>query len=143
MWTEIRPRAFHLFDEPNVGHLISLNRDLTPQSTPVWVDRDGTTAVLNSAEGRQKVRNLRRNPFAILTVHSLADPYNWVQVRGEAALSHDGAEEHIHKLSMKYFGRPYPFEDELGQRVIIRLHATVVRCAEQRPLPDEALDAAP
>jgi hypothetical protein len=36
--------------------------DGSPQNTQVWVDTDGEHILVNTAEGRQKVKNVRRDP---------------------------------------------------------------------------------
>ncbi len=57
-----------LLDEANLAHLVTLMKDGSPQVTPVWVTHDGTHVIINTAEGRQKPRNLRRDPRVALSV---------------------------------------------------------------------------
>jgi PPOX class probable F420-dependent enzyme len=119
---EIPQAAWSLFDEPNFAHLATLQVDGSPQSTPVWVERDGNVVLFNSARGRAKVRNLERDPRVALSVHDRDDPYRYVQVRGVAELVDDGAVEHIHALSQKYRGRDYSDRLQPGeQRVTVRV----------------------
>ena len=68
----------------------TVDPDGSPNCTPVWVDRDGGIAVVNSRLGRRKVRNLERDPRATLTVVARDDPYMWVQVRGAVELTRSG-----------------------------------------------------
>ena len=42
--------------------------DGSPQLTETWVDTDGENVVINTVEGFQKVRNLRRDPRVSLNV---------------------------------------------------------------------------
>ena len=37
----------------------TINADGSPQVTPVWVDHDGDTVLINTARGRIKEKNLR------------------------------------------------------------------------------------
>ena len=48
------------------ANLATVNTDGTPQVTPVWVDYDGTHVRFNTAKGRVKDQNLRRNPAVAL-----------------------------------------------------------------------------
>jgi hypothetical protein len=50
--------------EPNIGVVATLRRDGSAHLTAVWVDSDGDHVVFNTAEGRVKPRNLRRDPSA-------------------------------------------------------------------------------
>lgn len=112
----------HLLDEPNFGHLATLLPDGSPQSSVVWVDRDGDTVVLNTAKGRVKHRNIERDSRVSLSVHNRDRPTEYVEVRGRAELIDEGADEHIDALAMKYLGKDvYPFRFAGQERVIIRI----------------------
>ena len=57
------PKAFaDILKKPSFAHLSTLMADGGPQSSPVWIDTDGSQLVVNSAEGRVKDRNMRRDP---------------------------------------------------------------------------------
>lgn len=109
MPAQLSERARSLLEKPVFAHLATLMRDGSPQVTPVWVDTDGSRILVNTALGRQKERNIRRNPLVALSVTDPQDPYLRLQVRGRVVeVRTEGAEEHIHKLSYKYRGQPYP-----------------------------------
>jgi PPOX class probable F420-dependent enzyme len=94
--------------------------DSVPQMTVNWIDWDGERVLLNTAEGRVKPRNLRRNPNVSVCVYNSDNPYQFVSIIGTAELSYDGAEEHINELSHRYFGRDYHYV-EGERRVIARI----------------------
>lgn len=95
-----------LLQRPVLGYLATLMADGSPQVTPLWVDTDGEYIYVNTAEGRVKPRNVRRDPRVALAVLDPANPYQTqVQVRGRVVeVTTEGAEEHIHKLAKKYRG---------------------------------------
>jgi PPOX class probable F420-dependent enzyme len=127
MSAEIPEVAWSLFDEPNLAHVATLMPDGSPQSTPVWVERDGNTVLFNTARGRAKPRNLERDPRVAISAHDRDDPYRYAQVRGVAELVDEGATDHIHKLSQKYRGRDYSDNLRPGERrVIVRITPTSV-----------------
>ena len=110
-----------LFLDPNYGVVTTLRSDGSPQMTVVWLDWDGEHVVFNTAEGRAKPRNIRRNPTVGVFVMNPEDPYRWIAVTGTAEMTRDGASEHIDKLAKKYRGR-----DSYGlapgeQRIIVRI----------------------
>ena len=112
-----------LLESPNFAHLATVMPDGSPQVTPVWVDYDGAHVLVNTAEGRQKPRNLRRDPRVALSVVDQGNAYAWVAIRGRVVeLTHENADEHIDRLSKKYLGRDsYPARKAGEQRVIVKI----------------------
>ena len=106
--------------DPNLAVVATIRPDGTPQLTPTWVDWDGEHVLINTAEGRWKPKYLRRDPRVSVFVLDPGNPYNWVSVTGKAELTHEGAEEHIHKLSRKYRGEDYDAPKD-PQRILVRV----------------------
>lgn len=99
-------RARAMFASPNIGHLATLMADGSPQVSPVWVDTDGEHVLVNTAAGRIKWANVRRDPRVAIDVTEQNDPYNMVTVRGRViAMREEGATEHIDMLARRYTGR--------------------------------------
>ena len=120
------PDPFHdLFERETFAVFGTLMADGTPQLTPVWIDRDDEGHLLiNTARGRQKERNVERDPKVGVCVMDPDDPYRYVSVRGEVAeVTEDGAVEHIDALARRYMGvEEYPNHgEESGARVVIRI----------------------
>ena len=85
--------------------LATMMRDGTPQLTPVWFNTDGTHILINSAKGRVKDRNMRRNSSVAIVIVDPKDPYRYIQIRGEVVeITTLGAREHIDTLAYKYRG---------------------------------------
>jgi PPOX class probable F420-dependent enzyme len=94
-----------LLQGPNFAHLVTLNEDGTPHVTPLWIDVDDEGNVLvNSAVGRKKDRNIRRDPRVAASIHAQDDPYTWTAINGTVVSIETGeeAEAHIDLLSQKY-----------------------------------------
>ena len=62
-----------LFEKKGFAHLATRMPDGRPQVTPVWCDFDGDHLLINSARGRVKDRNSRRDPRVTATIQ---DPDN-------------------------------------------------------------------
>ena len=101
----------------------TVNPDGSPQVTPVWVDYDGEHIVINSEEKRRKVKNLKRDPRASVSVANPDNPYEYTEFRGRAVeITSEGGAEHIDKLAKKYMGQDkYPYNQPGDVRVIIRI----------------------
>jgi len=113
-----------LFKKPAFAHLTTLMPDGSPQVSPVWCEYDGTHVVINSAKGRQKDRNMRRDPRVALAISDPENPYRYLQVRGKVVeITEQGADAHIDKLSHKYMGKDYPYRDPSSTRVIYKIRA--------------------
>ncbi len=99
-----------LLQRPVFAHVATLMKDGSPQVTPVWIDTDGQYVYINTAEGRIKPRNLRRDGRVAISVMDTARPYqDYALIRGRVVeITPEGAWEHIDKLSRKYNGRDYP-----------------------------------
>jgi PPOX class probable F420-dependent enzyme len=121
MSVTLSPGVKRLLQEANFATIATLMPDGSPQVTVVWVDLDGDRILVNSAEGRVKVRNVRRDPRVGIDVFSLQNPYDSASIRGRVAeLRHDGADEHIDKLARKYLDvETYPNRRPGEQRVIL------------------------
>jgi PPOX class probable F420-dependent enzyme len=117
------PGVRKLFEEANFGHLATLMPDGSPQVTPVWVDFDGRHILVNTAEGRQKARNIRRDPRVAIDVLRQGSAYAFASVRGRVVeITKEGAEEHVDRLAKKYLGRDtYPFRQPGEQRIILKI----------------------
>lgn len=94
-----------LFQKKAFANLATLMPDGRPQVTPVWCDYDGQYVIVNSARGRQKDRNMRRDPRVALAVVDPDNPYRYIEIRGQVAeITEQGAEEHIDRMAKKYLG---------------------------------------
>ena len=120
--TMLIPEDVELFRGRNFGQLVTLNADGTPQATVLWVDADDEHVLVNTAAGRTKDRNLRRDPRASVSVVKEGDWYRWVSVTGAVVERITGpeADAHIDRLSRRYDGEPWePVEGQV--RVLYRI----------------------
>jgi len=112
-----------LFNKRAFAALTTLMPDGSPQTTPVWVDTDGEHVIFNSAKGRQKDRNVRRDPRVALAIVDPDNPYRYLEVRGKVAeITEQGADAHIDKMAKKYLGQDkYPYRQGGEVRVIYKV----------------------
>ena len=105
---DIIPKKYlDLFDKKAFGHLATIMPDGSPQVTPVWLDYDGKYVRFNSARGRVKDKNVRRDPRVSISIQDPDNPYRYLEVRGRVAeITENGADDHVNKLSQKYVGKP-------------------------------------
>ena len=107
----------------------TVNPDGTPQVTPTWVDTDGKLVLVNTAIGRVKYRNVKKNPNVSLAIYEQTNPYNLAMIKGKVIdfVTGHPAEEHIDKMAKKYTGRDkYPNRKPGEQRVILKIQPVKV-----------------
>jgi len=106
-----------------VANLATLMPDGSPQVTPVWVDFDGVHIRINSARGRLKDKNMRRNPLVALALSDPENPFRYLEVRGRVVeITEDGASEHIDALAKKYIDvDEYPGREPGEVRVMYKI----------------------
>jgi len=86
--------------------LATLMKDGSPQLTPVWFNTDGIHILINSAKGRVKDLNMRRNLKVAVNIVDPNDPYRYIQIRGKVVeITTQNAREHINVLAKKYTGK--------------------------------------
>ena len=112
-----------LFNKKAFASLGTIMPDGRPQVTPVWVDYDGTHVLVNSAKGRVKDRNMKRDPRVSLAIIDPDNPYHYLEVRGRVAeITEDGADQHIDRMAKKYLGQDkYPFRQPGEVRVLYKI----------------------
>ena len=112
-----------LFQKKAFGQLGTIMKDGTPQVTPVWVDLQDGHVIVNSAKGRQKDKNIERDPRVTITVIDPTNPYRYVEIRGRVdETTQQGADTHIDKMAKKYLGKDtYPFRQPGEVRVMYKI----------------------
>jgi PPOX class probable F420-dependent enzyme len=114
-----------LFSKRAFASLSTLMPDGSPQVTPVWVDLEGDLVLVNTARGRQKDKNMRRDPRVAMAIIDPENPYRYLEVRGRVAeITEEGADAHIDKMAKKYLGADkYPYRQPSETRVIFKIQA--------------------
>jgi len=91
-----------LFQKKAFGSFTTLSADGSPHTTPVWVDYQNGDIWVNSAVGRRKDRDVKRDP--------------------RVAIAEKGATEHIDKMAKKYLGQDkYPYAQPGEKRVLYKI----------------------
>lgn len=119
---ELSEKARKLFSDANYLFVGTINPDGSPQVTPVWTDLQDGRIRFNTAIGRAKERNLRRDPRVGMSITARDNPWDKVDVRGRVVdwIEDEEADSHIDDLAEKYIGqRPYPWRNPEEKRVIV------------------------
>ncbi|MFD5766532.1 PPOX class F420-dependent oxidoreductase [Streptomyces sp. NPDC127049] len=93
-----------LLDDVNHAVLATIQPDGSPQTSVVWVGRDGDDVVISSQEGRRKVKNIRADARVSLTLLDRRDPDRYTEIRGSATVTEDEGRALAVALAEKYEG---------------------------------------
>lgn len=118
------PAAFRdLTTKKAFAHLGTVMPNGRPQVTPVWFDFHDGHVRINSAKGRVKDRNMRRDPYVAVAILDPDNPYRYMEIRGKVVeITETGADAHIDALAKRYMGvDKYPYRQPGEVRVIYRI----------------------
>lgn len=99
-----------------------------PMTHVMWVDADDEHLLVNTEIHRAKYKNAKRDPRVSITVLDRANPYHYVEVRGDVVDEVRGQEarDDIDRLSQKYNGTPYNPDMIQSERVILKIRPNTV-----------------
>jgi len=121
MGIPLNDATLRLLDGKNYAVVATVNPDGSPQTSVIWVGRDGGDVLFSTVEGRKKHRNMVRDPRVSISVIDWVDPENYIELRGRVSMTPDVGRRLDTQLSWKYDGKD-PGEDRPGAvRVVVRL----------------------
>ena len=121
-----------LLSEPNHAVVSTLNSDGTVLNTVAWINVEDGSPAVNSARGRRWPANLERDPRVTVLVYEQGNPYNYVEIRGRASATTEGADEHINALTKKYINKDeYPFRQPGEERIKFVIEPEHIRHQKQ------------
>jgi PPOX class probable F420-dependent enzyme len=126
------PGPRELLEQPNYAVISTINADGSMHQTMIWISAENGAVAVNSATGRVWPRNLERDARVTVLVYEAGDPYHYVEIRGTATGSTEGADEHINALAKKYIGQDeYPYRQPGEQRIKFVIEPQHVRYLKQ------------
>jgi PPOX class probable F420-dependent enzyme len=126
--------ARNVIDGPHVAILATSNRDGRPQSSVIFIKRDGDTVVFSTIKGRLKTRNMTRDPRVSLLVLENAGRY--VEIRGTVDITDDPEKALLYDMYDRYMGGAKPPSEPDAHRLIVRI--TPEKLYQWPPLPETA-----
>jgi PPOX class probable F420-dependent enzyme len=94
-----------------------------PQLSAVWFLAEGDTVRVSLNTSRQKLKNLQANPAVSLLILDPANPYRYVELRGDAQIEEDPDYAFAKQVGAKYGGADLSDHDGPGDR---RMVVTIV-----------------
>jgi len=121
--------AIEIIEGKNFAYLATSMADGSPHVAPVWIDRNEDTLLINTVPGRLKQKNVSRDPRVTISITQEKNRYRHLFIRGKVIQqTKEGALDHINRLSRKYLGKDYPWDDK--NRIILRIKPEYVKVLE-------------
>jgi PPOX class probable F420-dependent enzyme len=129
MTTDVPQTHRDLLDLP-VATFATIASDGRPHLSEVWFLAEDGMLKLSLNTVRQKVSNLQRRPVCTLLLLDLANPYRYVEIRGDAELVSDDDYTFADRVGAKY-GADLRRMDQPGERrVVVTIKPTRVRAVD-------------
>ena len=107
------PEARALLESDALAHLVTLNRDGSPQVSIVWIGLEGDELVTAHLRPQQKLRNVERDPRVVLSLEGTRTNEiglrEYLVVHGRARIQEGGAPELLQRLAHVYLGPDVTF----------------------------------
>jgi len=114
---------------PNLAFLADVMEDGSPHVSPVWIALENGYITFNTAVGRVKEKNMRRDPRVAISIADKDNFYDKVDIRGRVVEIIEGeeADRQIDLLAKKYLGKDeYPWRNPAETRVKVLVEPLVV-----------------
>jgi PPOX class probable F420-dependent enzyme len=106
--TGLPDSARFVIESAALAHLVTLNRDGSPQVTCVWVGLDGDEIVCGHLPRHRKVENIERDPRVALSIEAEGSNElglkHYLIVYGRARITQGGAADLLQRLAETYLG---------------------------------------
>ena len=112
--------AREVLDGPHIAAIATSNPDGRPQSSVIFVKRDGDTVVFSTIKGRLKTRNMARNPRVSLLVADKLQP-RYLEIRGTVEITEDPEKRLLYEMYARYMGGEAPPPEPEAERLIVRI----------------------
>jgi PPOX class probable F420-dependent enzyme len=126
---ELDDNARSKIEGPNLAFLADVMEDGSPHVSPVWIAFENGYLTFNTAVGRVKEKNMRRDPRVAISVADKDNFFDKVDIRGRVVEMIEGeeADRQIDQLAKKYLGEDeYPWRNPAETRVKVLVQPLVV-----------------
>jgi PPOX class probable F420-dependent enzyme len=118
--------------EGEFATLATISVDGRPQLSEVWFLVEEGTVRLSLNTARQKVKNLSENAACALFLLDLANPYRYLEIRGDAEVAPDKDYAFADRVGAKYQADLRDHDGPGDTRVIVSIRPTRINAVNMR-----------
>lgn len=110
-----------LLETKALAHVATIGPKGEPQNNPVWFGWDGEHVLFSQTKGRQKYRNVQRDPRIALSIVDPTNPGRYLEIRGSVVrIDEDEGNAFINAMTKKYIGQDeYLWHQPGDERVVV------------------------
>ena len=124
------PASHKYLLQSQVATLATVGADGRPQLTEVWFLAEDERVAISLNTSRQKTKNLLRRPACSLFILDLANPYRYLELRGDAEVEPDDDYSFAKRVGEKY-GADLKVHDAPGdKRVVVGIRPVRVNAVD-------------
>ena len=112
--------------------LATVGADGRPQLSEVWFVADGDTIGISLNTSRQKTKNLLANPVATVFLLDLANPYRYLEIRGDAGITPDDDYAFADRVGAKYHSNLREHDQPGDKRVVVTIRPLRMNAVSMR-----------
>ncbi len=112
-----------LLEKPYFGHLATVQPSGAPMSSVMWYLWDAGRLKFTHTSARQKFRNLEKEKRVAMSIRDEANPYRFLEIRGELESVVPDPGGAFYKQLQKRYGMDFPVLDA-DVRVILTVRPT-------------------
>jgi PPOX class probable F420-dependent enzyme len=116
--------------DAQVATLATIDPVGRPQLSAVWFVADGDDVRVSLNTTRQKTKNLRRSPACCLFILDTANPYRYVELRGDAEIAPDADGAFAARVGAKYDTDVTAYDAPGDERVVVTINPTRVNAVD-------------
>jgi PPOX class probable F420-dependent enzyme len=120
MTVELNDMARDVIDGPHVAVIATSNADGRPQSSVIFIKREGDSVLFSTIKGRLKTRNMARDPRISLLVFG-KQTGRYVEIRGTVDITEDPQKSLLYEMYDRYMGGATPPPEPEADRLIVRI----------------------
>src|ERR1700733_2376061 len=112
--------------------LATVGPDGRPQLSEVWFLAEDDTIRISLNTARQKTKNLMASPVATVFLLDLANPYRYLEIRGDAEITPDDDYAFADRVGAKYHENLREHDQPGEGRVIVTIRPVRVNAVNMR-----------
>ncbi|HTZ92978.1 MAG TPA: PPOX class F420-dependent oxidoreductase [Streptosporangiaceae bacterium] len=106
--------------------------DGRPQLSEVWFLADGERIGISLNSARQKTKNLIANPVVDVLLLDLANPYRYLEIRGDAEITPDADYSFADRVGAKYGANLRDHDQPGEERIVVTVRPVRVNAVNMR-----------